>query len=366
MNTDCARSRFPLIPPFASPAMTTTKDKLPPPARTAARAVFIGASSGGVYAMLELAAALPANFPVPVFLVQHIGAHRSQLAQLLNARGPNLAVEATDGDAPAAGTIHVAPPDHHMLLEGGVIRVTRGPKEHHARPAIDPLFRSAALEMGAGAVGVVLTGMLDDGSAGLRAIKDCGGTAVVQDPADAFEPGMPRAALSVVRADHVVPLSQMADLLFALASEESIAPADRNLAPSPALRREHAVGEGGHTMENLKEIATPSTFSCPDCGGVLFELDDKRPVRYRCHTGHAFSLRSLAATQEQVTDAALWTGLRVLQEKEAILRRLAEVQRESEPEAAAECDIEADELAAVATAMRKLTVKAPSPASFEY
>jgi two-component system chemotaxis response regulator CheB len=336
-----------------------------PGSRPYPRAIFIGASSGGVYAMLELAAALPANFPVPVFLVQHIGAHRSQLAQLLNARGPNLAVEARDGDAPAAGTIHVAPPDHHMLLEGGVIRVKRGPKEHHARPAIDPLFRSAALEMGAAAIGVVLTGLLDDGSAGLRAIKDCGGSAVVQDPADAFEPSMPRAALSVVRADHVVPLSRMAGVLLALAGAEVGAPGQPPCEPSPALRQEHAAGEGGHTMEKLKEIATPSTFSCPDCGGVLFELDDKRPVRYRCHTGHAFSLRSLAATQEQVTDAALWTGLRVLQEKEAILRRLADAQREGNPESAASCEREADEIAAVATAMRKLTVKAPSPASFE-
>ncbi|WP_194273964.1 chemotaxis protein CheB [Variovorax paradoxus] len=342
--------------------MTSSAHPLHPPGR----AVFIGASSGGVYAMLELAAALPANFPVPIFLVQHIGAHRSQLAQLLSARGPNPAVQARDGDLPAAGTLHVAPPDHHMLLEGGVIRVIRGPKEHHARPAIDPLFRSAALEMGARAIGVVLTGLLDDGSAGLRAIKDCGGTAVVQDPADAFEPGMPRAALSVVRADHVVPLSEMAGVLLAAARAEAGASGHRHgHAPSPALRREHAAGREGNAMESLKEIATPSAFSCPDCGGVLFELDDQRPVRYRCHTGHAFSLRSLAATQEQVTDAALWTGLRALQEKEAILRRLAETQRASEPEAAAGCDREADELAAVSLAMRSLTMKAPSPASFE-
>jgi len=309
--------------------------------------------------MLELVAALPADFPVPVFFVQHIGAHRSQLALLLSARGPNLAVEARDGDVPAAGTIHVAPPDHHMLLEGGVIRVTCGPKEHHARPAIDPLFRSAALELGPGAIGVVLTGMLDDGSAGLRAIKDCGGTAVVQDPADAFEPSMPRAALSVVQADHVVPLSEMAGVLLALARVGHGAPDRRSHAPSPTLRREHDAGEGAHAVESLKQIAKPSPFSCPDCGGVLFELEDKRPVRYRCHTGHAFSLRSLAATQAQATDAALWAGLRALQEKEAMLRRLADAQRAGDPATAAACDREADELASVAAAMRELTVKAP-------
>lgn len=329
------------------------------------RAIFIGASAGGVYALLELAAALSPRFPVPVFVVQHIGAHRSQLAALLSARGSNRAVEARDGDVPAAGTIHLAPPDHHMLLEGGVIRVVRGPKEHHARPAIDPLFRSAALELGVDAIGVVLTGMLDDGSAGLRAIKDCGGMAVVQDPADAFEPSMPRAALAVVQADYVVALASMAGLLLELATQERRgSTAGRSEAPE-ALRREYAAREGSKIMEILREIGQPSMFSCPDCGGVLFELDDKRPVRYRCHTGHAFSLRSLAATQEQTTDAALWSGLRALQEKESMLRRLAEMERTSNPERAAGCDTEANEIAAVAAAMRKLTVRAPSPANFD-
>ncbi|MDH6165489.1 two-component system chemotaxis response regulator CheB [Variovorax boronicumulans] len=329
----------------------------------AQRAIFIGASAGGVFAMLELAAALPPDFPLPVLFVQHIGAHRSQLAMLLNARGPNLAVEAQDGDVPSAGTIHVAPPDRHMLLEDGVIRLTRGPKEHHARPAIDPLFRSAALELGPRAIGVVLTGMLDDGSAGLRAIKDCGGTVVVQDPTDAYEPSMPRSALAVVEADHVVPLAELAAVLLRIAQAgDGERPPS---SPPQSLRREHAVGVAGGAMENLKQIATPSTFTCPDCGGVLFELDDKRPVRYRCHTGHAFSLRSLAATQEQVTDSALWSSLRALQEKEAILRRLAEVQRASDPASAAGCEVEADQLAAVSTALRGLTLKAPSPANFE-
>ncbi len=345
---------------------TDTADDFRSPAQ---RAIFIGASAGGVFAMLELAAALPPDFPLPVLFVQHIGAHRSQLAMLLNAKGPNLAVEAQDGDVPSAGTIHVAPPDRHMLLEDGVIRLTRGPKEHHARPAIDPLFRSAALELGPRAIGVVLTGMLDDGSAGLRAIKDCGGTVVVQDPTDAFEPSMPRSALAVVEADHVVPLAQMAAVLLRIAKagdgSDAGAGERRPSRPPQALRREHAVGVAGGAMENLRQIATPSTFTCPDCGGVLFELDDKRPVRYRCHTGHAFSLRSLAATQEQVTDSALWSSLRALQEKEAILRRLAEVQRASDPASAAGCEDEADQLAAVSTALRRLTLKAPSPANFE-
>jgi len=323
--------------------------------------IFIGASAGGVYAMLELVATLPAGFPAPIFFVQHIGAHRSQLASLLNDRGPNRAVEAQEGDLPAPGTIYVAPPDQHMLLEGGVVRLTRGPKEHHARPAIDPLFRSAALHCGPRAVGVVLTGMLDDGSAGLRAIKDCGGITVVQDPADAHEPSMPQSAMAAVQVDHVTPLHGMGRLLFELAQPRTQVPGYK--APA-TLRREYAVAAGERTVENLKAIGDPSMFTCPDCGGVLFELRDKRPVRYRCHTGHAFSARSLAATQEQVTDVALWTGLRALQEKESILRRLAEVQKTEGVGNAEDSLREADELAVASAALRKLTLKAPSPGSF--
>ncbi|MDB5931100.1 MAG: CheB methylesterase, partial [Polaromonas sp.] len=150
--------------------------------------IVMGASSGGVNAILELALTLPRNFPAPILFVQHIGAHRSELSRLVSASGPNPAVTATDGSQPTPGTIHIAPPDHHMLIDKGLIRLTRGPKEHHARPAIDPLFRSAALEYGPRAIGVILTGMLDDGSAGLRAIKECGGLAVVQDPDDAHAP----------------------------------------------------------------------------------------------------------------------------------------------------------------------------------
>jgi len=157
-------------------------------------------------------------------------------------------------------------------------------------------------------------------------------------------------------------LRGMGKLLFQLAQPRPDLPAFE--APA-ALRREYAVGLGDRTVENLKVIGEPSMFSCPDCGGVLFELHDKHPVRYRCHTGHAFSARSLAATQEEVTDAALWTSLRAMQEKEAMLRRLAEVQKADGVGNAENSLREADELAAVSAALRKLTVRAPSPASFD-
>lgn len=322
--------------------------------------IVMGASAGGVNAILELAPALPRDFPAPILFVQHIGAHPSELWKLVSARGPNPAVAASEGDEPRPGTIYIAPPDQHMLLDGPVIPLSRGPKEHHARPAIDPLFRSAALHYGPRAIGVVLTGMLDDGSAGLRAIKDCGGTAVVQAPADAHAPSMPRSALACVDADHVVPLASLAPLLYDLASRPATSGGTIAMpAPPDTLRREHAISLGIDGMENLKAIASPSPFTCPDCGGVLFELDDQRQLRYRCHTGHAFSMRSLAYQQETVSDAALWTSLRVLQEKEAVLRRLAQIQHTVSPKSAQDALREADAIADLCSAIRRLTRHAP-------
>ena len=319
--------------------------------------IVVGASAGGVGALLAIAAGLPPDFAAPILVVLHTGAHRSLLPELISSRGPNAAVTARDGDVPRSGTFHVAPPDHHLLLEGGALRLWRGPKENHARPAIDPLFRSAALACGPRVVGVILTGLLDDGSAGLRAVKDCGGIAVVQDPADAFEPGMPTSALASVEADHVVPLSQMAELLCALAQPRRPAPP---VAAPDALRHEHEASFGATDMKALKTIGSPSTFTCPDCGGTLFELHDQRPVRFRCHTGHAYSLRSLASMQEQVTEDALWASLRALQEKEAILRRMARMQAAQSPGSEGQALKEAAGLVQVIEALRALTQGAPS------
>ena len=321
--------------------------------------IVMGASAGGVSAILDLASTLPRDFPSPILFVQHIGAHRSVLGKLVSARGPNRAVHASDGDVPRPGTIYIAPSDQHMVLDGPVIRLSRCPKEKHARPAIDPLFRSAALEYGPRAIGVVLTGMLDDGSAGLRAIKDCGGTAVVQDPADTQAPSMPQSALACVDVDHVVPLAALGPLLYDLARRR---PGVIDMPQPPAtLGQEHAASTCGNAMQTLKAIASPSAFTCPDCGGVLFELSDKRPVRYRCHTGHAFSLRTLAYLQEEVSDATLWASLRVPQEKEAVLRRLAQAhaQEATLPDAARDALREAGAIAELRKAIFGLTKSAP-------
>lgn len=288
--------------------------------RSSDHLVVIGASAGGVHALLEIAQKLPASFPAPVCVVQHIGGNPSLLPELMRFRGPNHAMHPEDGQLLTPGTLHVAPPDMHMLVDGERLRLKRGPKENHARPAIDPLFRSAAHSMGPGVIGVILTGQMDDGTVGLKAVKDCGGIAVVQDPADAAEPEMPRSALRHVEVDHCVPLAQIAGLLASLVGSRE--PRARPPVPQEVVR-EVAINMGDGNVEDLENIATPSTLTCPDCHGSLWEMKKARPLRYRCHTGHAFSSLSLARAQKDSAEESLWNTIRALREREMLLRRMA-------------------------------------------
>lgn len=323
------------------------------------RIIAIGASAGGVEALLAMASRLPPHLAAPIVVVLHIGAHRSLLPELLSAKGPNPAVFAQTGMVPQPGMIYVAPPDQHVLVQGGELVLMRGPKEHHARPAINPLFRSVALDMGPRVIGVVLTGLLDDGAAGLHAIKACGGTTLVQDPLEAAEPSMPRHAMASTSVDHVVRLDAMTDILNILARPLDPMPSDK--APQ-WLQVEHAISLGKAGMPELARLGSPSGFTCPDCGGALFEITEGKPVRFLCHTGHAFSLLSLASLQEKVTEEALWTSLRSLQEKEAILRRLAELEATGDSRVGLAAAAEADELAKFIEQMRAMVTQADRPA----
>jgi two-component system, chemotaxis family, protein-glutamate methylesterase/glutaminase len=191
---------------------------------------------GGVEALQKLAGGLPHDIPAAVLIVQHIGRYASQLPELLKRCGPLPAVHARQGDAVRPGHLYVAPPDHHLLLSDGRIRLTRGPRENWARPAIDPLFRSAARAYGARTIGVILTGMLNDGTAGLRSIRQAGGIAVVQDPHDAAAPDMPWSALRHAGADFRLPLDQIPPLLAELAGKLAITqtiPSDRRWRAKP-------------------------------------------------------------------------------------------------------------------------------------
>jgi two-component system, chemotaxis family, protein-glutamate methylesterase/glutaminase len=211
-----------------------------------------------------------------------------------------------------------------LLVNDGSLRLTQGPKENWARPAIDPLFRSAALSFGARAIGIVLTGNLDDGTAGLQAIKSCDGVAIVEDPATAFAPSMPASALESVAVDYVLPIEAIGRQLQALIMEASRASSS---APEK-VRMEHAAASGAaNVMAELQKIATPSALVCPECGGSLWEIREGRPSRYRCHTGHAFTLKSLKWAMDQSTEKAIWSAVRALQERAVLSRQIAERHR---------------------------------------
>jgi two-component system chemotaxis response regulator CheB len=284
--------------------------------------IVIGASAGGVEALLELAADLPTGLNAIVGVVLHIGSQCSILPELLSRRGPWPAVHATDGAPLQPGTIYVAPPDHHMLFTRSHVRLSRGPRENHARPAVDPLFRSAALGWRECVIGVVLTGDLDDGTAGLAAIKACGGTAIVQDPDTAFQAAMPSSALAHVEVDYCLPIHEIVPTIVRVVTRHhEIQPG----SAAPNVKREHAIFEGEQAMENLAAVGAPSELTCPECGGGLWELMENRPLRYRCHTGHGYSAHSLENAQAAKAEQALWGSVRAFREREMLLRRLATV-----------------------------------------
>ena len=289
--------------------------------------VVVGASAGGVNALMTLVAGLPANFPWAVLVVLHIGVHRSVLPDLLASRGPLPSSHASNEERILAGRIYVAPPDRHLVVEDGHMQVTKGPKEHFTRPAIDPLFLSAALAYGPRVVGVILTGTMEDGTAGLQAIKECGGMAVVQDPNDAQESEMPRSALKHVAVDHCGPIGGIAGALVGLTrSQRPTAIA----APPERLVHEHALTLAeGDPLEHLAAIARPSTFVCPDCSGSLWQYKEGSPVRFRCHTGHAYTLKTLQSTLAETVDMALWSAVRALQEQALLLGTIMAMHRDA-------------------------------------
>jgi two-component system chemotaxis response regulator CheB len=262
---------------------------------------------------------LPRNFAAPVCVVLHVGAYKSILPELLSSAGALPASHAFDGQPLKEGHIYIAPPDHHMRVDGKVVRVGRGPKEHHSRPAIDPLFRSAARSFGPRAIGVVLTGLLDDGTAGMQAIKEFGGTCMVQDPAEADAPSMPASVLKHVSVDHCACLDAIGSILSRLVKEPTDGGFSAMVSPNRTIHEDDVSLGVGDAMEHLRAIGNPSTYSCPDCSGNLWQIAGVSPQRFLCHTGHAFTLESLLSAQSRATDETLWSAIRALQEKRDLL-----------------------------------------------
>jgi two-component system chemotaxis response regulator CheB len=285
--------------------------------------VVIGTSAGGVDALLSLVKALPAELPAAIFVTLHLPPEGpSLLPELLGWSARLPAQHATNGMPFGYGQIYLAPPDHHLLLRRGHVHVVQGPKENGFRPAVDAMFRTAAQAYGPRVVGVVLTGMLDDGTAGLLAIKRRGGVAIVQDPEEAAFPAMPASALRYVAVDAVCRLAEIPPLLVRLANT----PADDEgaRAMSEAMHVEANISGGDQeALQQAGTLGSPAPFSCPDCGGVLTEFYDGELLRFRCQVGHAFSPQSAFAAHAASRDRALWSAYNTLGERAVLARRLA-------------------------------------------
>lgn len=291
--------------------------------------IVIGASAGGVAALRSLAAALPVDLPAPVLVVLHIGAHRSELPALLNAVGPIPAKHAEDGETILPGHIYVAPPDRHMIVADGRLRLLRGPKENCARPAIDPLFRSAAESHGADAVGVILTGKLNDGALGLFEIKRRGGVAISQDPNDAAYPEMPRSAGEHVALDYCLPLAEMPGLLVELVERKD----GKDVAmPDTSSRTDGQVPE----LIDSQTFERPLTVTCPDCGGALKRFQVGSIVKFGCHIGHSYTAEIMATAQFEEMEKVMRAAVRFLNERAEFCLDMADHCAVPDPDAASD------------------------------
>jgi two-component system chemotaxis response regulator CheB len=284
--------------------------------------IVIGTSAGGLETLDQLVGQLPTDLKASIFIVQHMspdGSGQPLLRRLSRHQAftPKLA---TDGEAFKPGCIYIAPPDSHLLLKTGHVLVTKGARENRYRPGIDALFRSAAVAHGARAIGVVLTGMLDDGTAGLMAIKRCGGVTVVQDPKDAAYAGMPVSALASVDVDYCVALAEMGPLLARLVLQSH---GKRKAVPSDIETEARIAERVLSDVDQVNGLGEQVPYNCPNCGGVLWKIDTPGEGRYRCHTGHSYTGPALLASQSEKIEEMLWIALRMFEERKNLLASMA-------------------------------------------
>jgi two-component system chemotaxis response regulator CheB len=286
--------------------------------------IVIGASTGGFEALKTIVKDLPENFNASVFIVWHMSPDvRGILPQVLNRLNTIYSAYALDKEEIKPNRIYIAPPDHHLLIEKGSIRVTRGPKENRFRPAIDPLFRSAAYTYSNRVIGVILSGALDDGTAGLWSVKQYGGIAVVQDPNDAEVRSMPESALRQVEVNYSVAVAEMAALLVRLSQKkqdpkENVMKDKRTEAEIQIAKEDDALDSG------VLEMGEPSNFACPECHGVLSKIIEGNITRFRCHTGHAYSIDTLMAAVSEKIEDSLYNALRGIDESIMLLNHIGD------------------------------------------
>jgi len=292
--------------------------------------IVIGASAGGIKALGAIVGALPADIDAALFIVQHLAADTpSILPQILADVGSLSASHPSDGEQIQTGQIYVAPPDYHLLVNQGSMRVVRGPQENKFRPAIDVLFRSAARTYGPRVVGVVLTGYLDDGTVGLQAVKKRGGVAIVQDPNEAEYPSMAKSALRYVKVDYCLPLAEIPDLLVHLskepAAQEEAFPVTEEIEIESRIAEQQMNTQ--EFLKNVEAIGTRTTYTCPECNGSIWQIGKEEPLRFRCHTGHSFTADVFLSEQTQNLENALWSAVGAMEEKVTFSRQMAERMR---------------------------------------
>ncbi len=318
--------------------------------------IVIGGSAGATAPLKEILGSLPRDLQAAVLIVLHIPARGlGMLSTIAAAAGPLPVRQAADRMLIEHGQVYIGAPDHHMLIEDNRILLGRGPRENMMRPAIDPLFRSAAIGYGPRVIGVVLSGLLSDGASGLDAIKRCGGMALVQDPVDAIADEMPRRALEATTVDLCVPGVRLGDVLSDLVQESAgmVLPIPRELR----LEVEIAAGERIGS-ERLALIADPVALTCPACHGVMSKMRDRGPLRFRCQVGHGYTADALAKEQEGKVDEALRVALRIIEERAELVHRMAEDGRTSGRRAVAEMyDARALEYRAHAETIRRAVLR---------
>ncbi len=283
--------------------------------------IVIGASSGGVEVLTSLVSRLPETLPAAIFIVLHVRPDvPSLLPAILNRVGALPAAHAVDGEPIRTGRIYVAPPGKQIYLHKRRVGVELGPRENMHRPAIDPLFRTAAHHHGSRVIGVIASGALDDGTAGLQAVKEAGGIAVVQDPADAVCASMPAHAMARVAVDHCVKAADLSALLVHLVGVP---------APDPAVRTQVSLETYEEVVSTLERVTGPpigveSGLTCPECSGILREVHDGDVLRFRCRVGHAYTSQTMLEAQGEAVEKALWTAVRSLEERSILIGKLAE------------------------------------------
>jgi two-component system chemotaxis response regulator CheB len=285
--------------------------------------IVIGASAGGIPAIRSLCEALPADLSAAVFIVLHMSPLSSgeNLARIFQRHTDLTCRVAEDGSSIQAGHLYVAPPNHHLLLSEKGIKLNQGTRENKYRPSIDVLFRSAAVAYRSQVIGVILTGLLDDGTSGMYAIKRCGGMCIVQEPDEAQYADMPQSVLNRLEVDYRLPVADIGVMLTALTGQPVpvAPPVPRELAIEAQITENMT-----STIDQLKQIGDKSDFVCPDCGGGLYAIKNDPTHRYRCHTGHVYTEQLLQDIQGLHLEESVWVSIRMLEERHNLLLLVAD------------------------------------------